>query len=609
MRHLRSALRLLSLTPAHPLRTRSLTRPTLFLRTLSTTHATRLATASPLPPDDPAWEILNQERYEEEVDVCIVGGGPAGLSAAIRLKQLAAKDGKEIRVVVLEKGSEIGAHILSGAVIETRALDELIPDWKEKGAPLKTQAKRDVMRFLTETASIPLPHPPHMNNKGNFIVSLSNFTKWLGEQAQELDVEVFEGFAGSEVLYNEDGSVAGVATNDVGIAKDGRPKDSFERGMAIKARLTLFAEGCHGSLTKKVSHKFNLRENSQPQTYAIGVKEVWELDPSKFEEGLVLHTLGWPMDIHTYGGSFMYHFEENLCAIGLVIALDYKNPTMSPYKEFQRFKHHPLIKKYLEGGKVMSYGARALNEGGWQSIPRLAFPGGALIGDTAGFLNVPKIKGTHTAMKSGILAADAGYEALQSETTSPITLDKYEPTLRNSWVGKELYEVRNIRPSFHNPLGLYGGVLYSGIDTILLKGRVPFTLNHPGPDWAATQKKSEVKEIEYPKPDGVISFDLLESVSRTGTGHGEDQPVHLRLLRGPGEQVGRNWEEFGGPEQKFCPAGVYEYLDDEANPGKKRFQINASNCIHCKTCDIKDPSQNIDWTVPEGGGGPKYQYT
>ncbi|KAI8825303.1 uncharacterized protein EV422DRAFT_584182 [Fimicolochytrium jonesii] len=559
--------------------------------------------------DDETLAVLNAERVAEEVDVCIVGGGPAGLSAAIRLKQRAAAEGKELNVLLVEKGSEIGSHILSGAVIEPRALNELIPDWKEKGAPLITEAKKDRMLFLTENNSIPIPHPPQMNNKGNYIVSLSNFTRWLGEQAEELGVDVYPSFAASEVLYNEDGSVKGIATNDVGIGKDGRPKDNFERGMEIHAKVTLFAEGCHGHLTKKVAKKFDLRKNSQPQTYALGVKEVWEVPDEKFEPGLIVHTLGWPMDYKTYGGSFLYHFEDNKIALGLVVALDYENPTLSPYKEFQRYKQHPAIRKYLEGGKVLSYGARALNEGGLQSIPKLVFPGGALIGCTAGFLNVPKIKGTHTAMKSGMLAADAAFEALSEEKPGPLTLDSYETSIQNSWVYKELKEVRNVRPSFHNPLGLWGGIAYSGLDTLILKGRTPWTFNHPKPDWATLKPLKDVKPIEYPKPDGVISFDLLESVSRTGTNHEENQPVHLRLQRGPADQLEKNYPVFGGPEQKFCPAGVYEYLDDEANPGQKRFQINAQNCIHCKTCDIKDPSQNIDWTVPEGGGGPKYAYT
>ncbi|KNC97740.1 uncharacterized protein SPPG_06742 [Spizellomyces punctatus DAOM BR117] len=594
--------------PATIVRPAIITGSRRIVRGFATTLVQRQATAVN-DLDQETLEVLNAERYADEVDVCIVGAGPAGLSAAIRLKQRANEEGKELRVFVVEKGSEVGAHILSGAVLEPRALNELIPDWKEKGAPLNTPAAKDKMLFLTEKHAIPLPHPPQMNNKGNYIVSLSNFVRWLGEQAEELGVEIYPSFAASEVLYDEDGSVKGIATNDVGIGRDGRPKDNFERGMEIHAKVTLFAEGCHGHLTKRISRKFDLRKDSQPQTYGIGLKEVWELAPEKFEAGLVLHSVGWPMDIKTYGGSFMYHFEDNKCTIGYVVALDYENPTLSPYKEFQRYKQHPAIRKYLEGGKIISYGARAINEGGYQSIPKLVFPGGALIGCTAGFLNVPKIKGTHTAMKSGMLAADAAYDALSAETEGPITLDAYESNIKNSWVYKELWEVRNVRPAFHNPLGLFGGIAYAGLDTLLLKGRVPWTFKHPEPDYATLKPLKDVKPIEYPKPDGVISFDLLENVSRTGTNHEENQPVHLRLQRGPKEQLETNYAVYGGPEQKFCPAGVYEYLDDEQNPGKKRFQINAQNCIHCKTCDIKDPSQNIDWTVPEGGGGPKYYFT
>ncbi|KAJ3074539.1 hypothetical protein HDU98_011041 [Podochytrium sp. JEL0797] len=566
--------------------------------------------------------ILSGERFAEDVDVCIVGAGPAGLSAAIRIRQLSAAQGKDVRVFVVEKAAEVGGHTISGAVLEPRALDELLPDWKALGAPLDTPATKDHMYFLTKSLAIPIPHPPQMSNKGNYIVSLSQFVRWLGEQAEEAGVEVYPAFAASEVLYNKDGSVAGIATNDVGISKTGAPKDSFERGMEIRAKVTLFAEGCHGSLSKKVMHKFDLRKDAAPQTYGLGLKEVWEIDPAKFESGLVMHTIGWPVDYKTYGGAFMYHFGENLCSVGYVVGLDYQNPTMSPYKEFQRYKHHPAIAKYLEGGKILSYGARALNEGGYQSIPKLAFPGGALIGCSAGFLNVPKIKGTHTAMKSGMLAGEAAFEAIcavgtvaeaeESEAsadetvTAPITLTGYEDAIKKSWVHDELYEVRNVRPSFHTALGLYGGIMYSGLDTLIFKGRTPWTFKHMIPDHATLKPLKDVTPIEYPKPDGVLSFELLENVSRTGTGHVEDQPVHLKLKRGSKDQLEVNYPVYGGPEQKFCPAGVYEYLDDAEAPGKKKFQINASNCIHCKTCDIKDPSQNIDWSVPEGGGGPKY---
>ncbi|PHZ13602.1 uncharacterized protein RHIMIDRAFT_201001 [Rhizopus microsporus ATCC 52813] len=551
------------------------------------------------------------EPFVDETDVVIIGGGPAGLSAAIRLKQLANEQGKECRVMVVEKAGEVGAHTLSGAVLEPRALNELIPDWKEKGAPLNTPVTKDSMRFLTKTLSIPLPHPPQMNNKGNYIVSLSNFVKWLGEQAEELGVEIYPGFAASDVLYNEDGSVRGVALNDVGLDKNFEPKDNYERGMQIQAKVTLFAEGCHGSLTKGLVKKFDLRKESGPQKYGIGLKEVWEVQPEKHQPGLVTHSVGWPADMHTYAGSFMYHFEpeRHLVAIGFVIGLDYENPYLNPYKTFQMFKHHPSIKSTLEGGKCISYGARAINEGGFQSIPKLVFPGGALIGCTAGFLNVPKIKGTHTAMKSAMLAAESAFDVLfNQQSEGPIVLNNYEESIKDSWVYEELYQVRNLVPSFHSPLGLFGGLAYSGLDSLILKGRTPWTFKHKKADWECMKTAGECKPIEYPKPDGVISFDLLTNVSRTGTNHAENQPVHLRI-RDAAKPVERNLAMFDGPENRFCPAGVYEYVDDENKPGEKRLQINSQNCIHCKTCDIKDPSQNIDWTVPEGGGGPQYVWT
>ncbi|KAI8369406.1 uncharacterized protein BYT42DRAFT_595448 [Radiomyces spectabilis] len=583
------------------------------VRLLSTTPARAIwmpnIDRDSLPEDDPR----RMEAFEDETDVVIIGGGPAGLSAAIRFKQLANEAGKDCRVMVVEKAGEVGAHILSGAVLEPRALNELIPDWKEKGAPLNTPVTHDSMRFLTSTMSIPLPHPPHMNNKGNYIVSLNNFVKWLGEQAEELGVEIYPGFAASDVLYNEDGSVRGVALNDVGLDKNLEPKDTYERGMHINAKVTLFAEGCHGSLSKGLYKKFDLRKDSQCQKYGIGIKEVWEVLPEKHKPGSVTHTIGWPMDMHTYGGSFIYHFEpeRHLVSIGYVVGLDYTNPYLSPYKEMQRFKHHPMVKELLEGGKCISYGARALNEGGYQSIPKLVFPGGALIGCTAGFLNLPKIKGTHTAMKSGMLAAEAAYDTLfgtEEEVTGPIILNNYEEKIKDSWVFKELYEVRNCKPSFHSPLGLYGGIMYSGLETLLLKGRMPWTFKHKNADWEAMVPARDAKPIDYPKPDGVISFDLLTNVSRSGTNHAENQPVHLRI-RNKDLPVERNLAVFDGPENRFCPAGVYEYVDDEENPGQKRLQINSQNCVHCKTCDIKDPSQNIDWTVPEGGGGPQYVWT
>ncbi|KAF8947037.1 hypothetical protein BGZ47_010475 [Haplosporangium gracile] len=585
-----------------------------------TTSQTALrAFSTSLPSLDDAEEAEEEsedptkaERYADETDVVIVGGGPAGLSAAIKLKQLANADGRELRVVLVEKAGEMGAHTLSGAVLEPRALNELIPDWKEKGAPLNQPALEDHMKFFTKNYAIPLPHPPQMTNTGNYIVSLSNYVKWLGEQAEEAGVEVFPGFAASEILYNEDGSVKGIATNDVGLDKNFHPKDEFERGMEFHAKVTLFAEGCHGSLTKQLFRKFNLRDECDPQTYGIGLKEVWKIDPKKSKPGTVVHAMGWPIDNSTYGGAFIYHMGEDMLSLGLVVGLDYENPYLHPYKEFQRWKHHPYVKDLLEGGECLSYGARAINEGGLQSIPKLYFPGGALIGCTAGFLNLIKIKGTHTAMKSGMLAAESAYAAITSdkyEEDKPIVLEDFEQKVKDSWIWKELTEIRNCRPSFHTPLGNLGGVLYSGIDTILLKGRTPWTFHNTTPDHERLRVATNAQKIDYPKPDGIISFDLLTSVSRTGTNHTENQPVHLRL-KNKDVPVERNLKIFDGPEGRFCPAGVYEFVEDESAPtGTKRLQINSQNCIHCKTCDIKDPSQNIDWTVPEGGGGPQYSYT
>ena len=505
--------------------------------------------------------------------------GPAGLSAAIKLKQLANEAGNdEFRVVVLEKAGEVGDHIVSGNVIEPSAVNELLPDWLSENNPSRfenaTPATKDRMRFLTKSSSLPLPAPPQMNNHGNYIISLNQFSKWLGERAEEIGVEIYAGFAASEVLYNHEGAVKGVATNDQGIARDGTPKPSFERGMEFHAKVTLFAEGCHGSLTKKVINKYDLRRDSQPQTYGLGLKEVWEVQPEKFKKGEVTHTMGYPLSKDTYGGGWMYHFGENLVSLGLVVGLDYPNPWTAPYGEFQKMKHHPIYKNVIEGGKCISYGARALNEGGFQSIPKCAFPGGALIGDTAGFLNVPKIKGTHTAMRSGMLAAEAVYEAVSSKGEGTIFLYDYEAKLRNSSIWKELKEVRNMRPSFHSPLGLYGGILYSGLEAYILRGKEPWTFKHGGTDADATKLADECPKIEYPKPDGKISFDILTSVSRTGTNHEEDQPVHLQVEDWD-KHAEKDYPKYKGYENRFCPAGVYEYLEDDSKDLGVRFQINA----------------------------------
>ncbi|OBT88272.1 hypothetical protein VE02_02788 [Pseudogymnoascus sp. 03VT05] len=561
-----------------------------------------------------AFDPATVERESDEVDVCIVGGGPAGLASAIRLKQLATAAGNDdFRVVVLEKASEIGAHILSGAVLEPRAIEELIPNWLDEANPDRfdgiTPAAGDKMRFLTKKMAVPIPAPPQMHNKGNYIVSLNQFTKWLGERAEEAGVEVYPGFAGAEVLYHTDGSVKGVATGDQGIARDGSKKGGFERGMEFHARATLFAEGCHGSLTKGVIKKFDLRKESEAQTYGLGVKEVWEIAPEKFNKGSITHSLGYPLPADTYGGGWMYHFGDNLVSIGLVVGLDYPNPWLSPYQEFQKMKDHPLYRSVLEGGKCISYGARALVEGGFQSIPKVAFPGGALVGDTAGFMNVPKIKGTHTAMKSGMLAAEAAYEALTATEEGTVFLYDYEEKLRQSWVWSELKSVRNMRPSFHGPLKLYGGIAYSGLEAFILKGRVPWTLSHGSKtDAQATKLADQCEKIVYEKPDGEVTFDILTSVARTGTDHEEDQPVHLQVKDWK-KHTKSMWPRFKGVENRFCPAGVYEYIEDGGEEEGVRFQINAQNCIHCKTCDIKVPDQDINWTVPEGGGGPKYYMT
>jgi electron-transferring-flavoprotein dehydrogenase len=544
------------------------------------------------------------ERESMQYDVVVVGAGPAGLSAAIRLKQLANEAGRELSVCILEKGSEVGAHILSGAVLDPIALNELIPDWKDKVSPLTVPVTENHHWVLGREKKWEFPHflmPPFMNNKGTYTLSLGNFCRWLAGQAEELGVEIFPGFPAAEILFNEDGSVKGVATGDMGIARDGSHRPDYQPGMELHAKYTFFAEGARGHLTKRLTELFNLREESGPQVYGIGIKELWDIPADKHKLGRVIHTQGWPLD-DAWGGGFLYHQENNQVALGFVVSLDYANPYLSPFEEMQRWKTHPAIRAEIEGGRRVSYGARAINEGGWQAIPRLVFPGGALIGCSAGFVNVPRIKGTHTAMKSAMIAAESAFEAITEDRRSDV-LASYPSALHKSWVCQELHKVRNAQPAVAHWGGM-AGTLYAGLDLWLnqLGIGVPWTLKLR-PDFSSLHQKDVARLIDYPKPDGVLTFDRLSSVFVSNTNHEEDQPVHL-TLKDADIPTAINLPVYAGPEQRYCPAGVYEFVDGEN--GEPRLQINAQNCVHCKTCDIKDPTQNINWVTPEGGGGPNY---
>ncbi len=544
------------------------------------------------------------QRESMEYDVVIVGAGPAGLSAAIRLKQLAEADGRDLSVCILEKGSEVGAQILSGAVVDPKALDELIPDWKDRNCPLaEVPVTENHHWVLSAKKKFAIPHlftPPFMHNEGTYTVSLGNLTRWLAGQAEALGVEIFPGFAAAELLFNADDSLKGVATGDMGVARDGTHKPDYQPGMELHARYTFLAEGARGHLTKELTRLFDLRKDSGPQVYGLGIKELWEIPAEKHEPGRVIHTQGWPLD-DAWGGGFLYHQAGGQVALGFVTALDYENPYLSPFEEFQRWKTHPAIRAQIEGGRRVSYGARAINEGGWQAVPQLAFPGGALIGCAAGFVNVPRIKGTHTAMKSAMLAAESAYAAVKADRRGDVLAD-YEPAVRSSWIAKELKTVRNAQPGVAR-FGSFWGTIFAGADMWLnwLKIPTPWTLKHTA-DHKHIRRKDAARPIAYPKPDGVLTFDRLSSVFISNTNHEEDQPIHL-TLKDAEVPIAVNLALYDAPEQRYCPAGVYEIVEEAGSP---RLQINAQNCVHCKTCDIKDPTQNINWVVPEGGGGPNY---